>query len=57
MKIGFCYYSLLFSGPGEYQRDTQCYYQLKLAEPGILFSVFCGGTERTLQDEGGAVEN
>jgi len=36
--------------PGEYQRDTQYYHQLKSAESRVLFSTFCGGAERTLWD-------
>jgi len=37
--------------------NTQYYHQLKPAESGILFSAFCGSSERTLRNEGRAGKN
>jgi len=33
---------------------SQYYHHLKSAEPGVLFSAFWGGAERTIRNEGGA---
>ena len=39
------------AGAREYQKDTQYYYQLKPAEPGVLFPAFCGGAEGISRNE------